>query len=199
MNDEGTVKVNDRRRFEPDGSPRQEPEAQPELRQPTTDDEVAEKRELEEQLTAARKRIDELSRAWQSLDRDREDFKNRLRRERDQLIDVERGNVAVALLETIDGLDLALRNADETPFAKGVQLVRADLLKRVEALGLERLSVVGLPFDPNVAEAADMDITPNPNHDGQVTEEIRAGYKLKERVVRPARVKVARYVAPARA
>jgi molecular chaperone GrpE len=181
MNDEETSQSVERSR--------QAPETQAEGARP----------EVEVELLAARKRIDELTRAWQALDRDREDFKKRLNRERERMIDVERGNVATTLLEAIDGLDLALKNADDSPLAQGVRLVREDLLKRVQALGIERFSLVGQPFDPNVAEAADMDVTLDPQRDGHVTEEIRAGYRLKDRVVRPARVKVARYVAPARA
>lgn len=181
MNDEGTSQS-------VEGS-RQGPEAQAEGVRP----------EVEAELAAARKRIDELTRAWQALDRDREDFKRRLSRERERMIDVERGEVAQTLLEAIDNLDLALKNADDSPLAKGVRLVREDLLKRVQALGIERLKLIGQPFDPNTAEAADVDVTIEPHRDGQVIEELRAGYKLKDRVVRPARVRVARYVAPARA
>jgi molecular chaperone GrpE len=181
MNDEGTSQS-------VEGS-RQGPETQAEGARP----------EVEAELAAARKRIDELTRAWQALDRDREDFKRRLSRERERMIDVERGEVAQTLLEAIDNLDLALRNADHSPLAKGVRLVREDLLKRIQALGIERLKLVGQPFDPNTAEAADTDVTVEPQRDGQVIEEIRAGYKLKDRVVRPARVRVARYVAPAQA
>jgi molecular chaperone GrpE len=59
--------------------------------------------------------------------------------------------------------------------------------------------VVGRPYDPNTAEATDMEITPNPDDDQKVIAEARAGYKLKDRIIRPARVKVAKYVAPAQA
>ena len=57
----------------------------------------------------------------------------------------------------------------------------------------------GQPFDPNTAEATDMEMTTNPDEDQTVVAEARAGYKLKERIIRPARVKVAKYVAPAQA
>jgi molecular chaperone GrpE len=162
-----------------------------------TSQRVVSSTELE--LEAARKRINELTRAWQALDRDRDDFKQRLTREREQLIDVERGTVALALLEAIDGLDLCLKSSDGSALAKGVALIRGDLLKRVDALGIERLELVGLPYDPNVAEAGDLEVTPDKRQDGLVTEELRAGYRLKNRIIRPARVRVARYVAPARA
>lgn len=155
--------------------------------------------ELTAELEAARKRIDELARAYQALERDREDFKRRLQREREKTLDLERAKVAESLLEAIDDLDLALASADDSPFAQGVRQVRDGLLKKAEALGLERVPLVGQAFDPNVAEAVDMEVTPEPAKDNQVTAELRAGYRMKDRVVRPGRVRVARYMQPARA
>jgi len=69
----------------------------------------------------------------------------------------------------------------------------------LSALGVERVEVLGRPFDPNVAEAVDMEITPNADEDQHVVAEIRAAYKLKDRVIREGRVKVAKYVPPANA
>lgn len=155
--------------------------------------------DLDAELASARKRIDELARAYQSLERDREDFKKRLQRERERMIDVERGEVALALLEAIDDLDLALAEADDTPLARGVRVIRGDLLKKAEQLGLQRVPLLGTPFDPATAEAAALEVTPEKDKDNTITQELRAGYRLNERVVRPARVKVARYVKPAEA
>ena len=163
---------------------------------------AAARRQLADQrveLDAAHKRIDELARAYQALERDRDDFKKRLLRERERVLDVERGEVALALLEAIDDLDLALAKTDDTPFAAGVRVIREDLLKKAEGMGIERVALVGTSYDPNVAEAADLEVTPEAHKDNLVTAELRAGYRMKDRVVRPARVKVARYVKPAEA
>ena len=154
---------------------------------------------LQGELDAARRRVDELARAYQAGERDREDFKQRLQREREQLIDVERGKVALMVIEAIDELDLCLQAAgsDGSSLAQGVRLIRDNLVNKVQGTGIERLEVVGQSYDPNVAEAADMEITGDPNMDQRVTAEMRAGYRLKNRVIRPARVKVAKYVKPA--
>ena len=160
-----------------------------------------ERQRLEEELEATRRRVDQLARAYQELNKDREDFKLRLTRERERMLDVERGTVAITLLEAIDELDrsLAMVGEDTSSLVQGVRLIRDGMLKKVQGMGIERLQVVGLPFDPNIAEAMDMEVTPTPEDDQKVVEELRAGYKLKERVIRPARVKVAKYVAPAEA
>lgn len=148
-------------------------------------------------LEASRKRVDELARAYQASERDREAFKQRLQREREQMIDVEKGKVALVLLEAIDDLDLSLSQADESPLARGVRMIRDSLLKKAEATGIERVDLVGRPYDPNFAEATDMEVTPLEAEDGRVLAVVKACYQLKGRVVRPGQVKVAKYIKPA--
>ncbi len=152
---------------------------------------------LHADLDAARKRIDELARAYQAGERDREAFKQRQTREREQMLDVERGKVALTLLEAIDQLDLSLENADDSPLAKGVAMVRTNILKKAEASGIERVELVGRHFDPAFAEASDMEVTPNPDEEGRVLSVSRPAYALNGRVIRPGLVKVAKYVKPA--
>ncbi|AFE08975.1 putative co-chaperone GrpE [Corallococcus coralloides DSM 2259] len=156
---------------------------------------------LQAELEAARRRVNELARGLQDLTKDREEFKQRITRERERMLDVERGNVARTLLEAIDELDLVLNASqqDTSPVVQGVRMIRDSLLSKAQATGIERLQVVGRPYDPNLAEAADMEVTPVPADDQKVVAEFRAGYRLKDRIIRPARVKVARYVAPAEA
>ena len=154
--------------------------------------------QLRSELDAALKRIDDLARAYQASERDREDFKRRMERERERLVDVEKANVAVALLKAVDELDLCLTAATEdSALAKGVRLTRENLLKYAGSTGIERLELLGAAFDPNYAEATDMDVTTSPEEDGTVTQVVRACYQLKGKVVRPGQVKVAKYVKPA--
>ncbi|MFE8597894.1 nucleotide exchange factor GrpE [Archangium violaceum] len=179
------------------------PEASTEQQPPAQEAAVdAEKQRLEAELLAARRRVDQLARAYQELEKDREEFKQRLTRERERMMDVERGNVAATLLEAVDELDrsLSMSGGDvSSPLAQGVKMIRDGLLSKLQQTGIERIQVVGLPYDPNTAEATDMDITTHPDEDQKVVAEVRAGYRLKDRIIRPARVKVAKYVAPAQA
>lgn len=190
---------------EPEASTEQQQEPI-EPRQPSAQEaapaEDVEKQRLEAELSAARRRVDQLARAYQELEKDREEFKQRLTRERERMMDVERGNVATVLLEAVDELDrsLSMSGPDaSSPLAQGVRMIRDGLLSKLQQTGIERLQVVGLPYDPNTAEATDMELTTSPEEDQKVVVEIRAGYRLKERIIRPARVKVAKYVAPAQA
>lgn len=164
--------------------------------QPPLDPEV---QRLTDQLEAARKRVNELAHALQAGDRDRAEFKERLSRERERLLDVEKGKVAVTLLEAVDQLDLCLQASDDSPLARGVKLIRESILKQAEASGIERLELTGTQFDPNLAEASDMDITPVPEDDGKIVAVLKACYQLNGRVIRPGVVKVAKYVKAASA
>jgi molecular chaperone GrpE len=173
--------------------------ATPPRPQPELSPDALELQRLTRELDAARKRVDEFARAIQAGERDREAFKARLTREREQMMDVERGNAALALLEAIDELDLCLARADESPLAKGVRLIRENLLKKAEATGLEREDLTGKPYDPNLAEATDMEITDREADEGRVVTTIRGCYRMKGRVIRPGSVRVAKYVKPVQA
>ncbi|HUM12501.1 MAG TPA: nucleotide exchange factor GrpE [Myxococcaceae bacterium] len=202
-----TVRVNDKRRYNPDGTPRAgvpDPEPQPETApappgaaQPAVEpDEVT---QLRAELEAARRRVDELARGIQDVMREREEFKQRIQRERERLIEVEKGQVALALIEAIDELDHSLAADDGSPFAQGVRLIRDKLLQKLQASGIERLDLVGRPYDPKAAEAVDMELVSSPEQGDRVLSEQRAGYAQRGRVIRPGRVKVGRYVEPAKA
>jgi len=207
---QATVRINDRRRFDADGNPRgdegesstssspmpQGPEEQPDPASARSAEEIP---RLEKELEAARKRIDDLARAFQALERDREDFKQRLGRERDRVLEVEKGNIALIVLDILDELELSLQGSgdDRSPLAKGVRLIRDNALKKMQLLGVERLDVLDHAFDPNLAEAADTELTTEPKDDQKVVAVVRPGYRIKDRIIRPARVRVARYLSPA--
>ncbi len=201
------VRINDRRRFHPDGAPREPgPEASGPAATPAAPaaeaavgPQALELEQLKDELAAARARVNELALGLQASVRDREAFKERLSRESERLRDVEKAESARLVFEAIDALDLSLKAADASPLARGVRLIRDDLVAKLAAQGVERLELTGAPFDPNQAEAMDTEVVTEPEADGRVLSEVRAGYTLKGRVVRPAQVRVGRYVPPARA
>ena len=199
------MRINDRRRFHPDGAPREPAAERPDAPVETTSkpaSEVPDTRDVESlraELATAHARVNELARGLQEAARDRDAFKERLSRENERLRDVEKGDNARLVLDAIDALDLSLKSADRSPLAMGVRLIRDDLVNKLAAQGLERLELTGATFDPTQAEAMDTEVVADPDEDGKVTAELRAGYALNGRVVRPAQVRVGRYVQPARA
>ena len=190
---EGQVKVTDRRRFRPDGDPvddRPEEAAAPPST-PAPD-------ERDARLTAQAARIDELTRAYAALVEDNKAFRLRLERERQRVLEAERAEVAQTLLEAADDLERALsavsgeEEGQLRNLVEGVRLSLGVLQRRIAAVGAERIAVVGLPFDPHVAEAVDAVPVADAAHDGVMLQEIRPGYRLGERLLRPARVRVGR-------
>jgi molecular chaperone GrpE len=199
-----TGRVTDKRRYNPDGTPRAEaPDAETEATSQAADDAAAaitdEVTQLRAELDAARRRVDELARGLQDVMRDRDDFKQRIQRERERMIEVEKGHVALAIIEAIDELDLTLAHDDGSPFAQGIRLIRDKQLQKLAANGIERLELVGRPYDPNVAEAVDIELVPSPAQNDRVLAEQQPAYALRGRVIRPGRVKVGRYLEPAKA
>lgn len=191
---EPTVRVVDRRRFRQDGEPA---EAGPphEADQPPAGEPAAATAAgpgPEEQLRIQAARIDELSRAYAALLEDHKAFRLRLERERDRVVEADRARVAQALLESADDLERALAAVPEgaATLRQGVSLVLAGLTRRIAELGATRLEVAGRPFDPQVAEAVDVTAVSDAAQDGLVVAEVRAGWRIGDRLLRPARVRV---------
>ncbi len=159
---------------------------------------TAELEKTKQELARTTARLDEIARAYSAQLNEQRDFRARIEREKERVLAAERGKIAVALLEIGDELDRALgADGSETALGKGVRMIDDGLLRRLQAMGIERLSLVGKPFDPNLAEAVDLvPVDESEKADLVVSEDV-PGYKLGDRVLRPARVRVARYVAPA--
>ena len=100
------------------------------------------------------------------------------------------------LLPTMDSFDMAMfavKNADETTIDSlktGIEMVHTQLKRTLEEVGLSEIDAAGQSFDPSLHEAMSRKETDEAD-EGTVLEQIRKGYKLKDRLVRPASVVVA--------
>jgi len=97
-----------------------------------------------------------------------------------------------ALLPVLDSFDRALQvKSDPGDFRGGVDLIYKQLQDALAKLGVRAIPAKGEPFDPRVHEAIEMVETSDaPDH--EVLEELQRGYKIKDRLLRPAMVKVAK-------
>jgi molecular chaperone GrpE len=136
---------------------------------------------------------DDLLETTQRLQADFENYRKRVLREQTALVERAAEGIVEQLLPVLDSFQLALANLDGEVdldrVRKGIELVYAELIGVLERAGLEPIVAVGAPFDPNEHEAVMQD-----DGDGEprVGEVLRAGWKLKGRVLRPAMVKVVR-------
>jgi molecular chaperone GrpE len=129
------------------------------------------------------------------LQRLQAEFANYQRREAEAkggLLELAKQEVVVQLLPLLDNIDRALthRPAElkDNAWAAGVEQVGKQALESLKKLGVERISSTGQPFDHNLHEAVSME-------DGEgaeevVLEELQPGYKIGDRVIRHAIVKV---------
>jgi len=123
------------------------------------------------------------------------DFENyRKRVAKDAASAQERGAVGLAkeLLPALDNLDRALEAAaQDDPLLQGVKLVREELVGALARCGIEAFSPLGEPFDPELHEAVATAPAPAGRAPGTVVEVYQVGYRLRDSVIRPARVVVA--------
>jgi len=143
--------------------------------------------ELKSRTEAAEARAqDAVSRAEREIEAVRE----RLGRDVERRVAQGQSRLLKEVLEVMDNLDRALAAAGESPaVARGIELVRQQLLGILKQEGVEILQTVGQPYDPNVAEAVVVEPV-DAGRDNLVLEEIQRGYLLGDTVLRPARVKV---------
>jgi|SRR5437667_273847 len=96
------------------------------------------------------------------------------------------------LLPVLDSFDRALKSSPEkSEFHVGVELIQKQLQDALAKLGVQAVAAKGQQFDPRLHEAIEMVDTEEAN-DHEVLDELQRGYKLKERLLRPAMVRVAR-------
>jgi molecular chaperone GrpE len=121
---------------------------------------------------------------------------SRLRLRREIAKDVERGRreILADLLEVVDNLDRALDAAHQSPspdaLLQGVEMVRRQFLSKLEGLGVRRIDVAGVEFDPLKHEAISTVPAADPADDGRVVGIVRHGYTIGDDVLRPAAVAV---------
>lgn len=122
-----------------------------------------------------------------------ENARKRLAREQNEFKEFALADTIMSLLPVLDGLDWALQtpcqNVEE--FRTGINLIRKQLEDSLSSLGLRPIAAKGEQFDPRMHEAIEI-VNTEVAPDNQVLKDVRRGYKLKDRLLRPAMVLVSR-------
>jgi molecular chaperone GrpE len=149
--------------------------------------------ELETQLEERGRRLLEAQDAIRAARDEVDQVRIRLERDLDRRLDVERARLAEPFVEVLDNLQrmvLACQEGDSSqPLTEGAALVVKQLDERLRGLGLVPIEAAGQRFDPNSMEAMATQPVPADRVD-EVVQVIRPGYRLGDRVVRPAGVLV---------
>lgn len=155
------------------------------------DDAQSVERRIDELETEVREEQDRYLR----LAADFENFKRRTQQEQQEARRYGTATVIRRLLPVMDDLERALETAPEGAgegWLRGVQLVLRKLRETLESAGVEPIEAVGRPFDPSLHEATGFEETSD-QPEGTVVTELRRGYRLHDRVLRPSLVRVARH------
>src|SRR5688572_4131723 len=124
---------------------------------------------------------------------DFDNYRKRIERERRELSDYAATDVLLELLPIIDNFERALQApaVGDEAFKKGVELIHKQMLDLLRKRGVTLIDALGADFDPNVHQAVIHE--PSDEHrEGEVMQELQRGYKLGDRLLRPAMVKVAK-------
>ena len=123
-----------------------------------------------------------------------DNYRRRVERERREHADQSVVDLLTQLLQVVDDFDLALNveaGEEAAAYRKGVELIHAKLHDLLRKQGVRPIDALGADFDPNVHQAVVHESSPE-HREGEVIGELRRGYMLGERLLRPAMVKVAK-------
>lgn len=158
----------------------------------TEEEEIVEDLNVEDEVETLKKEIEKLKNDYARAYADTENMKKRLNAEAELTRKYRIQSFAKEVLPVIDNLERALATevseADEG-FKKGVEMTYNQLLAALKNEGVEAIDCLNKPFDPNLEQAL-MQERKEGVESGIVIEVLQKGYVLKDRILRPAMVKV---------
>ena len=145
---------------------------------------------LKHNLTEEREKADKYLANWQRAEADFSNYKKRVEQEKNETTASANRGVIYSLLPVLDDLERAFASmppklADAT-WVDGIKLIYRKLQTTLESFGVTEVEALGKPFDPNIHEA----VTHIEGEEGIVINEIRKGYKLNDKLLRPSMVAV---------
>ncbi len=150
---------------------------------------------LEQQLAEAKKEAAEFKDNWMRAVADLQNYRKRIERERADIVEWSNGQLILQLLDVMDGFEAAFKVIPEKfrseAWVEGIRLIQQKMRKMLETWNVKPIETIGKPFDPNFHEAMWHEVSEG-HTEGEVIGEFQRGYLMGDRVLRPARVKVAK-------
>lgn len=192
---ESELRVTDRRRIylDPEGSEGVNQEVdQPNLKPSYVEELEARTKVAEQQVAEVKARFEQLR---HQLQRETDETRQRLNRSADERAANEKAKFIVSLLPVMDDLERAIQattnDASREAILQGIRGIAISFQNALTGAGVESVSAIGEPFNPELHEAVDT-IEADPEMDGKVINEYGKGFRIGERLLRPARVQVGR-------
>lgn len=200
--DESEIRVTDRRRIlldDDDVAERAEPDEGPNLKPSYVEELEGRVKAAEQKALEVQARFDQLRKQLQA---ETDETRQRLNRAADERALREKADFIAGLLPVLDNLQRATEAAETgSPadvIAEGIKRTAAAFENALAAAGVEPLEAVGQQFDPELHEAVET-AEGAAEDEGKVIAQHTRGYRIGERLLRPARVKVGRYSNKAKA
>ncbi len=151
---------------------------------------------LEAQMEKLQKELDESKDSWLRCRADFDNYKKRVQRDAARTRQDALASILKIFLSASDDLERALKNKPTGEgvdgWVNGIELIQQKLINQIKNQGVERLDVKpGDEFDPTIHEAVTQEENPD-FKEGQIIEVIQPGYRIADRIIRPAMVRVAR-------
>jgi molecular chaperone GrpE len=153
-------------------------------------EEVEDTETLKRQLADEREKAQSYMQNWQRAAADYQNFKRRVEEERSETARLANAALIINLLPLLDDLDRALHNVDThlagLTWLDGIRLIHRKFQAVLEMAGVEEIPADGQQFDPAVHEA----VSQAPGEENKIVAVVQKGYRLGDRVIRPAMVVV---------
>ncbi len=178
-----------------------EPEAEAAVteKEPTTDERQAYITELEERLLQALAEAEDYKDRWMRALADYQNYRKRVMQERVEIFNEGKKQAILELLPVLDNLERALASlsegADLEAYRQGMELIVRLFYEALRRLDVEPIPAEGQPFDPHCHEAFER-VERDDLVEGTIVSEVERGYRMGERVLRPAKVCVSVKPAP---
>ena len=193
---ENELRVTDKRRIylDADGSEQvnEEAEQQPNLKPTYVEELEARTQTAEKQVQDVQARFDQLR---QQLQRETDETRQRLNRSADERVATEKAKFIAMFLPALDDLHRAIEavsnNAPRDATLEGIRRILTSMENALTSAGVEPIAATGEEFDPELHEAVDTGET-DADMDGRVISEYSRGFRMGDRLLRPARVRVGR-------
>ena len=174
-----------------DEDEKNEPAVEAEAESPAEETNVVE--ELTKALAVEKERSGVNLAGWQRAAADMANYRKRVEQDRSETIKNANSDLVRRMLPVLDDLGRALQTVPEgladQPWVEGIRLIERKFLAVLEQEGVTPYDAIGQVFDPAFHDAVTVEAT-DPANDGKVIGEIQKGYRFRERVLRPALVRV---------
>ncbi len=144
-------------------------------------------------LEELQKQAEENQQRYLRAQADFDNFRRRTIKEKEELVQYASAKLIDQLLPIMDNFERAFAAAEASSdlesFTKGIEMIFRQLNQTLEGEGLKVMEAVGQPFNPEFHQAI-MQVESDEYEEGVVVEEVQKGYMLKDKVIRPAMVKV---------